>query len=696
MDIDIAARGLDRLPERERDTWSAKMEAEYVGYYLGRSLLSKGTTGLGVIQKPLRERYFAFRKSPENKPGPEVGIRVNPRGIEILSAGTHPGQDSDEFYDLSSVHFIEAVRFVFVKQKDKKFYGAFVPIQENPDAVQDKLFEQIEKKNIHLTKIPHPPLLACIMRRPSGVKAVDCHMFLVPRVEDAVDLADMVHRFQERPGNPDYFYGKPPLDGRREMPPDMRRDMPPTDMGFRGNYDRGPEYGDRKVETGNYEIYRGAGRGVELRQEHFAGGENRPLSEPNRSFERDRMPPRNGDYEYNRDRGPPVELRPKSDSRDPREYGYPVPGLGDRRSRELKSPTGAVVERDSYGNVYEFDNNRAPIPVLERQRSQGERSNDRYDIDRPPSERFSGPSPRNEFAERPGGGMSPRVEYNGQFPGPGQNRGSYPRPGQGRDLRRSDDYDQPPYPRPYSSEQPPAMLSPRSRSPPRGHSSPRSRSPEHEEIYSASNIESRAEADAHGKPVAKVPPNRHAGVRVLPSLPIPGALGHLKPVAKKADDNSIKRDTNPPSYNFNNRSQEEDPYDNAQSEGRGEFRQTRVQSDRSPMVDRRPDGGRIGAAQRVKSDDYSYGNKDDKQPPKQWSFNDEKDKFIQNRENNAPAFNQGYKSKSSHELGHAGNYGKTGEHAKDLEIEEMFSYLNTDNSSNKGDVDFERSLGYLP
>ncbi|XP_052800647.1 uncharacterized protein LOC128231645 [Mya arenaria] len=696
------------------------MEAEFVGYYLGRSLLSKGTTGLGTIQKPLRERYFAFRKSAENKPGPEVGIRVNPRGLEIVSSGGHPGQDNDEFYDLPSIHFIEAVSFVTVKQKDKKSYGAFIPIQESPDAVQEKLFMQIEKKYSHMTKMTHPPLLACIMRRPSGVKAVDCHMFLIPRREDALDIADMVHRFQERPGHPDFYYG-PPAQGGRDFPPTPRdqgmltksyerpHDFPPRDLG---------DSRRNEIKSDSYEIYQGVNRGVELRQDHFKGDEprgERPRSEPNNSFERDRFPSHKSandyDYEYTRDRGLPGDARMKPDhrDRDPRDFTYPPFGMSDRdnvqrRSREIKGPNGAMIERDTLGNEFAFDNQISH----ERQRSFGNRSNDRYDMDRAPIDRQGGVSPRNEFADRPGGGLSPNVEYGGRFPGRPGNRtleesnGPPPWSAQGRGYPKPPDsgnYDGPPYPRPYRTEPQMPTQIPRGRSPPRGHSSPRSRSPEHDEIYSASNLESRVEVETHGKPVAKVPPNRHAGVRVLPSLPIVGALNQLKRVPKKEDEstsNSIPRDTKPPSYNFNNNNNtsvedddDQNPYDNAKLP----FRQTRAQSDRSPLVNRRNEPARSSVENKVKSDDYSHGYSH-KPAQEQWSFQDEKDKYVQSKDSNS-GLNKGYPSKPAYEMGQSGRVGKTGEHAKDLEIEEMFSYLNTDNPKH-AEHDFERSLGYLP
>ncbi|XP_045171595.1 uncharacterized protein LOC123533789 isoform X2 [Mercenaria mercenaria] len=689
------------------------MEAEYVGIYLGSAMLTKGTTGLGVIQKPLRDKYFAFRKSSDNKLGPEIGIRINPRGIILLFPGGHHGHPNDEFYEISSIHFIEAVQFVTVKQKDKKYYGAFLPIDEpegNPS--QDKLFVQIEKKFNHLNKISHPPMLACVMRRPTGVKAVDCHMFVIPVVEDALRIADMVHRFQERPDNPEFYHGRPPLD-RLDYPPEP--DVIPRNLG--PPRERDPRNSGPRDSDDYAYLYKG--RGLELKQEHFARGneEDERRFEPNRSYERDfredpqRYPPpmtgRPGSLELReRDR-----LAPRDFNRDP---------YVDRRPREFTTAGGKYVERDSFGSEHEFDNR----VIHERQRSGGDRELDRFSGGMSSRNEFPdrrpGMSPRNEYPDRPN--LPPRGDYNGQRDrGPGSFTGRYPDtspdqrrgppPWQGRGPGeeprnyRGDEYsrpfrgDMPPRSPPLSSRGRISPRSPRSHSPPRGHSSPRAQSPEgDDQVYSASNLESRMEEVQGGKPVAKVPPNRHAGVRVLPSLPIPGAKNILKPVSPRTSDVPAKAEERPPSYNFNTKadSDEENPYDNA-PDNRHLQRQNRPKSENSPLVHKRTD---YIHASRVKSDDYGNGYGDNvgysnKQQNKQWSYEDEKEKFLKTRDVGG-GWSSANKSKSAHEgFSGPGPNDRGGRHMKDMEIEDMFSNMRTSNPG-RNDLDFERSLGYLP
>lgn len=694
-----------------------KMEAEYVGYYLGYAMLTKGTTGLGVIQKPLRDKYFTFRKSSDNKIGPEIGIRINPRGIILLFPGTHPGESSEEIYDISSIHFIEAVQFVFVKQKDKKFYGAFLPIDENePIPNQDKLFVQIEKKFNHLTKISHPPMLACVMRRPTGVKAVDCHMFVIPVIEDALRMADMVHRFQERPDNPEFYHGRPP--DRRDFPPD-RRDLPPNHRDFPPEPDviprnlgppreRDPRDSRNSRDSRDSDDYTllYKGRGFELKQEHFvrgSEGDDRRV-EQNRGYVQDI---RDDPQRY----PPPMTGRPESlELRDrdrfaPRDIDRDI--YPDRRPREFATASGRYVERDSFGSEHEFDNRI----IHERNRSGGEREIDRYSgglsprngfPDRP-GDRRTPMSPRNEFPDRPN--LPPRGpdNYPGRYPDISPDQRRAPPPWQGRgsgEEPRGYRGNEPSYPRPYSGDHSPRSprgRSPRSHSPPRGHSSPRAQSPIRDDtVYSASNLESRLEETQSGKPVAKVPPNRHVGVRVLPSLPIPGAKNILKPVSPRNSDAPVRPEDDPPSYNFNTKTEieEENPYDNA-TDKRHLQRQNRAKSDISPQVQRRQD---YNHNPRVKSDDYGHqynSNVKYNKPNKPWSFDEEKEKFLRNRDTGG-GWNSANKSKSAQDgLSGQGLNDRGGRHVKDMEIEDMFSNMRTSHPG-RNDVDFESSLGYLP
>lgn len=685
------------------------MEAEYVGFYLGATALTKATTGtgLGVIQKPLREKYFAYRKSADNKLGPEIGIRVNPRGLILLFPGGHPGEPNDEFYEISSIHSIEAVRFVIRKQKDKKFYGAFLPVDDVENPSFDKLFVQIDKKFNHLSKMSHPPMLACVMRRSTGIKAVDCHMFVIPVTEDALRIADMVHRFQERPDHPEFYYGGRPPPERRDLPPEP--DVIPRNLSS-SSRDRNSGAGTRESDDYAY-LYKG--RGFELRQEHFRGGEDEiRLQEqpPDRSFERERLPlPSQEPPGFDPMRGRPGSHEIRGGPREIDRDSYP-----DRRPRELRKSDGRFIERDSFGGEHEFDN----VIRHERQRSGGEHftGDRRFVSPRDDYPRF----PRNDFPPPDRHDFPPRREPSDRRPDnyPGRLSDSFDQPrgpppwqdrrSTGEDPRVYRDYDEPPFPRPYRGDQPRSpplsgrgRASPRSKSPPRGPPSPRGRSPENDQIYSASNIESRLEEQQAGKPVAKVPPNRHVGVRVLPTLPIGDAKHMLKPVSPRNSDPPAKIEDKPPTYTVTKpEPDEESPYDNAPDKY---IRRNRPQSDTSPLVQRRTEGQGLGP--RVKSDDYgeqSYADNYGYQSNyKQWSYEDEKEKFLKSRDISGSKLGNGSKPNSAREGYNGPEYGQDlnergGRHMKDMEIEHMFSKLRTSNQQVPGGADFERGLGYLP
>ena len=682
-------------------------------------MLNKGTTGLGSIQKPLKEKYFAFRKSAENKLGPEIGIRVNPSGLSLLFPGSHPGQENEDFYEISSIHFVEAVRFVHAKFKDKKTHYAFVPLDESPAANtgQEKLFTQLDKKFKHLEKISHPPMLASVMRRPTGVKAVDCHVFVVQHPEDALQIASMIRRFQAGPGLYDRRSYGPTASGpvRRDYPdPDVipQNREPPRELASPRDMPPARDQGE------DYAIYRG--RGLELRNEHFRTNEpprgpepDRREFEPNRSFDRNSS----GFPGYDR-KAPDERFRQSYSDDKGRMGGERDDDYVERRPREYRT-NAAMVERDSYGREYEFDN-----AISHGRQKSGDSGSGRP---RYGSDKSGAMSPRNEYGGRPErhSDIIPQGRYN-QYPNRAdidQFAGGRPVSGNLRDeppLRRS--YHEQSFPRLAGPQSPPH--SPRGRSPPGERSpavtrSPRSRSPPPEEdVCSASNLESRQEVDAHGKPIAKVPPNRHAGVRVLPSLPIPGARMQLKPVTPPPDLTSPnKKDIQKgPAYNFDSKedSDSDNPYDNAPDKlTKDDYaRKDRLLSDESAFAERRMENRRNQDPSRVKSDGFNYGssvytsgsprpNVRQTGEPQQWSFYEEKEKFMQ--KDKKDGWQREYKSKSAYEFSppnFESGYGNSGQHgAKDAEIADMFSKMRAGPGAGPGarhDVDFERGLGYLP
>lgn len=704
---------LTTSPSRACTAKKFEMETEYAGFYLGSAMLTKATTGLGVIQKPLREKYFALMKSADSKLGQEIWVRVNPSGITLVFPSVHSGEPMEDFYEISSIHFVEAVHFVTIKQKNKKYQCAFVPIENNnnANASSDKLFVPLEKKFKHLTKISHPPMLACVMRRTTGVKAVDCHIFVFSRVEDALSVADMIHSCQVHHGNTHFYYGRPTCE-LWDM--NLEPDVIPRNLGSADQ--RHPVQGPEGSGE-NYAVFRG--RGYDFRQEHLQMSEVDNLRHSHSNMNRKYDQPQNLHSDYQNE----LEMRYKHDSdlRNRYKNGHSTPDktVGDRPYGYI-APKHVFDERDTQSREYEF---ASRLPLRERARSYGDRSDDRF---------LGGLSSRNEFHDRSAGSFEFEARFNrnpDKFPQAQLlDRTSEPAwgnllaPFERGAVNRDDMTDS----RTRHSELPKLFygdghqsptISPYGRSPPRalspqwGPSSPRTPSVlSDENIFSASNLESRQDAvDSQGKPVAKVPPNRVAGVKVLPSFPIPGAKNHLRPVSPRASDAHAVSDSKPLFHNLGSKMDGNEIRNLSESAlEKGPYRQNRIQSDYQ-QYQSRFDGPRHDVKSRAQSVNCGYNSKREYESdnernhdvpahsPKLWSFDDEKQKFLKLREHGD--WNAGKRPQSAHDFIETryqqGYADRSSKNTKDAEITDMLSHMKTRYNDQK-EIDFEASLGYLP
>lgn len=93
--------------------------------YLGSAILTKGKTGLGSLQQPLRELYSLHLQKKEHQ--------IQRRLLVISTEGlTFQWNDSGvEKYvnnNLSSVYDVQLLKLINEKRKDKKTYCAFLPM----------------------------------------------------------------------------------------------------------------------------------------------------------------------------------------------------------------------------------------------------------------------------------------------------------------------------------------------------------------------------------------------------------------------------------------------------------------------------------------------------------------------------------------------------------------------------------------
>ncbi|KAK3587604.1 hypothetical protein CHS0354_032805 [Potamilus streckersoni] len=705
------------------------MEAEFAVQYLGDSMLSKGTTGLGVIQKPLKDKYFQYRKSDDRKYAPDISIRIKPSGICLVFPKGYPGKRSEEYFDISSVHYVEAVRFV-TEKKEKKQYFAFIPMDEASatNASTEKLFSVLEKKYNFLLKQHHPPIVACVMRRTSGVKAVDCHMFITYNESDAFGISSVLNSFQKTgardySGPPSGPYRPSVYTSNQGIQDDMSKDRDEVTLRDSRQFERRDDYfrDSSRGEKTSYDLNRSSGS--------FYERDN--IREDSRSFPKDSK-------EY---LGWEREDRPniRYDDR------YPNVPQGSRYFEERGRPPS---DHDKYGrptspsfpggnNYYDDKEDKYKVHEMRRAYDGEQREFLRPNqvsgkYDNKFDDRYN--NRRSDDYERNRDGMySPRVIA--PPPSPGFRDGARPPDMYIGPLPTSGD--------PYRKSTPGSprgpltrALSPgRTRSPPRARSpqralSPVPRGPPLDEAYSASNLESRQEfdrgSDSRGRPVAKVPPHMVGGIKVLPTggfkVPLKPATPRSPPISPKSKSKA---------YDDDGHSDENSPYDNAYPKivPQGLKKATRPLSDNEKPPYRNPygdapdrfieDNRNLGRSksevyyqhnesydrpnnnpiERIDSSKYR-GNGGSGQP---WSYQEEIDKFSKNG-----GWRNEYKSHSEQDFSDRPYYSERGKgsgddsnrsgsgrsHSRDAEIADMFTNLRT--GPRPFDANLEQGLGYLP
>lgn len=170
-------------------TSSLERSDPYKVEYLGSAMLPRMATGLGALQKPLRELYFRHRK-------PGSGSRLQERHIAIgrdcmkvkYRTGGSNGGMTEEAFPAPNLLYWDAIRFVTVKAPDKKLRGAFEPLDNDHSRCQDNLFVILDKKVGFLAQMSHPALFVCVLRRIYGVRSLDLHAFVCANERDALAI----------------------------------------------------------------------------------------------------------------------------------------------------------------------------------------------------------------------------------------------------------------------------------------------------------------------------------------------------------------------------------------------------------------------------------------------------------------------------------------------------------------------------
>lgn len=131
--------------------------------YLGSSVPHVTKDGLQGIQEPLKELY------PEDgalgAKGIDSWLSVWSNGFLLENVDENRKKVS-RFFPIDSLHYCAAVRYVQVPgtsgEKVQRFLPLDSPFARNPN-------------------INHPPLFAAILRRTTGIKVLECHVFICKR-----------------------------------------------------------------------------------------------------------------------------------------------------------------------------------------------------------------------------------------------------------------------------------------------------------------------------------------------------------------------------------------------------------------------------------------------------------------------------------------------------------------------------------
>lgn len=531
------------------------VEQTYTLHYLGCSVLSKGTTGLGAIQKPLKELYFSFRKKQTKTPI-EVYMQITREGLNMLTPdGNAQGhQLKTTLHKFSQVSYVEAVQFTSKVNNNRKTVFAFMPLdKKRAVASSEKLFSTLEKKNNYLHTANHQPIVVCLMRRQVGVKALDCHVFISLSPIDATKIVDSYTEMQQQSSQKEYKGDFRPLPQKPSAAPPGNQ----WDGAYRSDY--GP-YTDRSYPAPGMSDpnYPHDGR-YQLRDEHFRGH-----SAQDRSAKPNEPPiaPSYGGMQYHphphqmmagevAGRGGPMHNYSPRGYGEIQERGRPIssyfgqtPSLQQPQAQSSSSPLSSQKPQvnHSRGNSYE-DRVRdyPPDTRYNYQRYEPPPTSQSHDDQLwnasrvPPYERQVNNHGRPlSLAHTPQGGYTP-VGNNNIAPmgraDPRQALSTTDLPSQmSRNSANVGRYNQIPEGNKFQRRE------------------PRSASPTHMgPTFSASNLESRQQqgessspgglSDGPRKPVAKVPPHKIAGVKVLPSsFELPKRPTSPKPMYKSNED----------------------------------------------------------------------------------------------------------------------------------------------------------------
>lgn len=182
----------NKVNDVSKNANSAKFRIDY----LGALAIEDKATQLEDLQQPLKKLYMEYqlmlRQRKSTIPGSlaitETGVKVN--YIRELHKGVQ-----EIFNPFATIAVWAAVKFVVKKVAGKKgqveLKYAFLPLICDPEG-QEKftLYNDLESELINeAVGVNHPPVFACVMRKPGLIKTLECHGFVCSTSEDAIVMA---------------------------------------------------------------------------------------------------------------------------------------------------------------------------------------------------------------------------------------------------------------------------------------------------------------------------------------------------------------------------------------------------------------------------------------------------------------------------------------------------------------------------
>lgn len=145
--------------------------------YLGSSVPHITKDGLQGIQEPLKELY------PDKSPIEAVDVGID-SWLSVWSNGIlienvdETGREEKRFFKIDTLHYCAAVKYVPLQLQAN--FNPYSTLQGGNGSANIPNFLPLDSPHARQPN-PNPPIFACILRRTTGIKVLECHGFICKR-----------------------------------------------------------------------------------------------------------------------------------------------------------------------------------------------------------------------------------------------------------------------------------------------------------------------------------------------------------------------------------------------------------------------------------------------------------------------------------------------------------------------------------